>query len=37
LHLVKDVIQYENGSGIKKGNGMEKLSVLKKCGDQCQP
>lgn len=29
LHWVKDVIQYEDDSGIKKGNGIETLSILK--------
>jgi predicted transposase YbfD/YdcC len=29
LHWVKDVIQHEDGSGIKKGNGIETLSILK--------
>jgi len=29
LHQVKDVIQYEDKSGIKKGNGIETLSILK--------
>lgn len=29
LHWVKDVIQHEDDSGIKKGNGVETLSVLK--------
>jgi predicted transposase YbfD/YdcC len=29
LHWVKDVIQYEDKSGIKKGNGIETLSILK--------
>jgi len=29
LHQVKDVIQYEDDSGIKKGNGVEVLSILK--------
>lgn len=29
LHWVKDVMQYEDDSGIKKGNGIETLSILK--------
>ncbi|MBF0241535.1 MAG: ISAs1 family transposase [Desulfamplus sp.] len=29
LHWVKDVIQYEDDAGIKKGNGIETLSLLK--------
>jgi predicted transposase YbfD/YdcC len=29
LHWVKDVIQHEDDSGIKKGNGVETLSILK--------
>jgi predicted transposase YbfD/YdcC len=29
LHWVKDVIQHEDDSGIKKGNGVETLSLLK--------
>ncbi len=29
LHWVKDVIQHEDGSGIKKGNGVETLSLFK--------
>lgn len=29
LHWVKDVIQHEDRSGIRKGNGVETLSVLK--------
>jgi predicted transposase YbfD/YdcC len=29
LHWVKDVIQHEDESGIKKGNGIEVLSILK--------
>lgn len=29
LHYVKDVIQHEDDSGIKKGNGIETLSILK--------
>ena len=29
LHWVKDVIQHEDGSRIRKGNGVETLSVLK--------
>lgn len=29
LHWVKDVIQHEDESGIKKGNGIEALSILK--------
>lgn len=29
LHWVKDVIQHEDDAGIKKGNGIETLSILK--------
>lgn len=29
LHWVKDVIQHEDAAGIKKGNGVETLSILK--------
>lgn len=29
LHWVKDVIQHEDESGIRKGNGVETLSILK--------
>ena len=29
LHWVKDVIQHEDDSGIKKGNGIETLSIFK--------
>jgi predicted transposase YbfD/YdcC len=29
LHWVKDVIQHEDAAGIKKGNGVETLSLLK--------
>ncbi len=29
LHWVKDVIQHEDDAGIKKGNGIETLSLLK--------
>lgn len=29
LHWVKDVVQHEDRSGIRKGNGVETLSVLK--------
>jgi len=29
LHWVKDVIQHEDDSGIKNGNGVETLSILK--------
>lgn len=29
LHWVKDVIQHEDDAGIKKGNGVETLSILK--------
>ena len=29
LHWVKDVIQHEDDSGIKKGNGVETLSIFK--------
>ncbi|GAK51675.1 transposase, IS4 family protein [Candidatus Moduliflexus flocculans] len=29
LHWVKDVLQHEDDSGIKKGNGVETLSILK--------
>jgi predicted transposase YbfD/YdcC len=29
LHWVKDVVQHEDGSRIRKGNGVETLSILK--------